>query len=151
MSEPRSLVPDWAAGAEGLARRALCEVAEEEQVGGLQRIDVAEDGVCMLRFAADVPGYPGWMWAAAVTRVEGHAPTVLEVELLPDEGALVPPHWVPWSQRFAEYRERRATELRERRVARTLQAAQVEDAAAAESEEDHETDSAVTCTEPGGE
>jgi hypothetical protein len=116
--EPEAL-PDWVAGAEPLARRALQQIADDEQIGSLQSAEPVEDDVFLLRFAADVHGYPGWAWTAAVAQVEGGAPTVLEVELLPGDGALVPPRWVPWSQRFAEFRERREADLRSRRAART--------------------------------
>jgi hypothetical protein len=30
---------------------------------------------------------------------------VLELELLPHDGSLIAPDWVPWSQRLAEYKE----------------------------------------------
>ena len=55
-------------------------------------------------------------------------PTVLELEQLPGEGALVPPEWIPWRDRFAEYR---AAHERER-----AEAEDAGDAAAAEAEAD---------------
>lgn len=116
--EPEAL-PDWVAGAEPLARRALQQIADDEQIGSLQSAEPVEGDVFLLRFAADVHGYPGWVWTAAVAQVQGGDPTVLEVELLPGDGALVPPRWVPWSQRFAEFRERREADVRSRRAMRT--------------------------------
>ena len=52
-------------------------------------------------FAADLPGYAGWRWAVTVARASrSKAVTVDEVVLLPGEGALLPPEWVPWSERL---------------------------------------------------
>jgi Protein of unknown function (DUF3027) len=52
-------------------------------------------------FAADLPGYAGWRWAVTVARApRSKAVTVDEVVLLPGEGALLPPEWVPWSERL---------------------------------------------------
>jgi hypothetical protein len=39
-----------------------------------------------------------------VAQVEDEDPTVLEIELLPGDGALLAPEWVPWAERLAEYR-----------------------------------------------
>jgi hypothetical protein len=39
----------------------------------------------------------------SVSQVEGIEPTVLEVGLLPGEGSLVAPDWVPWADRLEEY------------------------------------------------
>jgi hypothetical protein len=38
----------------------------------------------------------------ALATVDGDEPTVVEAELLPDEGALGAPEWVPWSVRRTE-------------------------------------------------
>lgn len=91
---------------EAVARAALAEIAPDRQIGRLLRADPeADPQVWTLRFASDVPGYPHWEWAAVMGRPDATAaPTVLEVGLMPGEGALVPPKWIPWSERFAEYR-----------------------------------------------
>ena len=57
-----------------------------------------------LRFENRLPGYPGWYWTVTVARVEDEEPTVLELELLPGDGALLAPEWVPWAERLADYR-----------------------------------------------
>ena len=114
--------PAWVLETEPLARRALQEIADDEQIGSLEAVEPTSDGPYLLSFAADVRGYPGWVWTAAVARVSPHPATVLEVALLPGAGALVAPKWVPWSQRFAEFRERRAADLRSRRALRTARA-----------------------------
>ncbi|MDT4996381.1 MAG: hypothetical protein QOD45_449 [Pseudonocardiales bacterium] len=51
-------------------------------------------------FSATLPGYTGWFWAVTLARAPRarHA-TVDEVMLLPGQGALLAPAWVPWSER----------------------------------------------------
>ncbi len=53
-------------------------------------------------------GYPGWFWTVSLAQVEDAAPTVLEVELTPGEGALTAPEWLPWAERLAEYQAAQA-------------------------------------------
>lgn len=83
-----------------IARAALEEVGE----GGVgKHIGVAEMGahVATHRFAADVPGYPGWEWQAVLACAAGsRRVTVNEVALVPGGQALRPPNWVPYSQRL---------------------------------------------------
>ena len=51
-------------------------------------------------FRCPHPGYPGWQWSVTVARASrARVVTVNEVTLVPGEGALLPPAWVPWSQR----------------------------------------------------
>ena len=91
-----------------LAQRALLELTAPESVGSVIGHIVEDEHVLTLLFAADVPGYRGWHWAVTIARVEGGEPTVLESELMPGEGALLAPEWVPWSDRLAEYRAAQA-------------------------------------------
>jgi Protein of unknown function (DUF3027) len=59
------------------------------------------DRVVTHLFAATLPGYAGWRWAVTVARApRAKAVTVDEVVLLPGEDALLPPAWVPWSERL---------------------------------------------------
>ncbi|MEN9752280.1 MAG: hypothetical protein RLZZ600_1327 [Actinomycetota bacterium] len=84
---------------------ALAEITRPSSVGNfIGRVD-AEDGSYSLLFECLLQGYPGWQWNVSLAEVDGDDPTVLEAELLPTEGALVAPDWVPWSQRLAEYLE----------------------------------------------
>lgn len=89
---------------ERLARTALLEVTPDATVGAF--VDAVDEGddVVSLRFANRMPGYPGWRWTVSVARIGDDEPTVLEVELMPGDGSLVAPEWVPWSERLAEYR-----------------------------------------------
>jgi hypothetical protein len=89
---------------EQLALDALAEITPVDTIGAPTGREVAEDGVVTLTFAAAMLGYPGWHWTVSLAEVDGLEPTVLEVELLPGEGALLAPDWVPWSVRLEEYR-----------------------------------------------
>lgn len=93
---------------EHVAREALLEITPASTVGELLGESTADDGVLGLSFAATVSGYPGWQWSVSVVELDGAEPTVLEAELLPAEGALLAPDWVPWSQRLEEYRAAQA-------------------------------------------
>lgn len=87
-----------------LAREALLEVTPESTVGAPVGTVDEGDGVVSVLFANRLPGYPGWRWTVSVAEVGDDEPTVLEVELMPGDGSLVAPEWVPWSERLAEYR-----------------------------------------------
>jgi Protein of unknown function (DUF3027) len=90
---------DVLAVAVDLARDAARAVGGD-QVG--QHVGIRAEGEHVLThaFVATVPGYVGWHWAVSVARVEGdNDVTVDEVVLLPGDGALLPPPWVPWDER----------------------------------------------------
>jgi hypothetical protein len=93
---------------ERLAREALAEVTKEGTFGDLIGETLEDDGVYTLRFASELGGYPGWVWTVSLAELEGEPPTVLETELMPGEGALLAPDWVPWSERLEEYRAAQA-------------------------------------------
>ena len=94
--------------AHDLALAALHEITPAATVGPAAGFTPEEDGSVSLRFENRLPGYPGWYWTVTVARVEDEEPTVLEVELLPGDGALLAPEWVPWAERLAEYRAHQA-------------------------------------------
>lgn len=88
------------------ARSALLEITPAESIGSHDGYAVEGEHVLTQFFVCRLPGYPGWRWAATLTRTSEEAPiTVLEVELLPGEGAVIAPEWVPWSERLAQYRD----------------------------------------------
>ncbi|WP_308013018.1 DUF3027 domain-containing protein [Microbacterium tenebrionis] len=103
-------------GAHDLALAALQEITPASTIGPAAGYVAEEDGSVSLRFENRLPGYPGWYWTVTVARVDDAEPTVLEVELLPNEGALLAPEWVPWAERLAEYRAHQA-ELAEQAAA----------------------------------
>jgi hypothetical protein len=91
-----------------LAREALREITADPTVGELVGQSDEGEGVTTLSFATTMPGYPGWHWTVSVADLPGEAPSVLEVELMPGDGALLAPDWVPWSERLEEYRAAQA-------------------------------------------
>ncbi len=94
--------------AHDLALAALHEITPASTVGAPAGYTVEEEGVVSLRFATTMEGYPGWFWTVSLAVVEDSEPTVLEAELLPGEGALLAPDWVPWAERLAEYQAAQA-------------------------------------------
>jgi len=93
---------------EKLARGALLEITTDASIGALVGEQVEGEGIVSVLFASALPGYPGWNWTVSVAHVDGAEPTVLEAELMPAEGALLSPDWVPWSERLAEYKAAQA-------------------------------------------
>ena len=89
---------------DSLARAALHEITPDATVGSYAGETDEGDGVTSVLFDSAMPGYPGWKWTVSVAQVEGEEPTVLEAELMPADGALLAPDWVPWSERLAEYK-----------------------------------------------
>ncbi|MDH6180152.1 hypothetical protein M2152_000334 [Microbacteriaceae bacterium SG_E_30_P1] len=86
------------------ARAALVEITPDATIGRLLGEAVEEDGSITVTFDSALAGYPGWAWTVSLAEIDGEAPTVLEAELLPGDGALLAPDWVPWSERLAEYK-----------------------------------------------
>ncbi|WP_226531574.1 DUF3027 domain-containing protein [Microbacterium paraoxydans] len=95
-------------GAHDLALAALREITPATSIGPAAGYVAEEDGAVSLRFENRLAGYPGWYWTVTIARVDDEDPTVLEVELLPGDGALLAPEWVPWAERLAEYRAHQA-------------------------------------------
>jgi hypothetical protein len=102
---------------EVVARAALAEISPTGTVGDLIERVALEDGTATLRFASTLSGYPGWHWSVSVAEVPGEAPTVMEAELMPGEGALLAPDWVPWAERLEDYRAAQALIAAEELVA----------------------------------
>jgi len=99
---PATLELDRAcADAVELARAAAIRRAGVIEVGEHRGV-VAEDvRVATHLFACAHPGYPGWLWSVTVARASrARVVTVSEVTLVPGDGALLAPAWVPWSERI---------------------------------------------------
>jgi hypothetical protein len=89
------------AGAVEVARAAAVAVAGDDAVGEHLGVRAEGERVATHAFVAELPGYRGWYWAVSVARVpRGRTVTVDEVVLLPGDGALLAPHWVPWEERI---------------------------------------------------
>ncbi|MBI5160919.1 MAG: DUF3027 domain-containing protein [Micrococcales bacterium] len=94
----------------GVAREALEEITRPADVGELVSEVTEDDGTITLLFQAAMPGYPGWHWTVSLAQLPDEEPSVLEAELLPGEGALLAPEWVPWSDRLEVWRAQQAAE-----------------------------------------
>lgn len=84
-----------------LALAAAEDVAGIGNVG--RHLGVQPDGerVATHLFAANERGYVGWRWAVTVTRASrSKLVTVDETVLVPGDGAIMPPRWLPWSERL---------------------------------------------------
>lgn len=100
MSVVTTEIDQACADAVELARQAAVVRAGVIEVGDYVGA-VAEDArVVTHLFACVHPGYPGWQWSVTVVRAaRARVVTVSEVTLLPGDGALLAPAWVPWSER----------------------------------------------------
>ena len=90
--------------AQKFALSALLEVQSPSGVGDFVSETDEGDHVVTYRFATTLSGYPGWNWTIAVAHLPEEEPTIVESELLPADGALLAPDWVPWSDRMDDYR-----------------------------------------------
>ncbi len=84
-----------------LARQAAeAEAGRAEHIGEFL-VALAEDEIAITaQFAAAQPGYLGWHWSITLAVITEDHPTVSEVVLLPGDGALLAPAWIPWEQRI---------------------------------------------------
>jgi hypothetical protein len=85
-----------------LARAAAVEDAgNPARVGDHLGADAEGERLVLHRFSCRMRGYIGWHWAVVVTRASrSKAVTVNDVVLLPGDEAVLPPAWVPWSERL---------------------------------------------------
>src|SRR5262249_9139625 len=97
---PRNTVDKAVAEAVDLAREAA--IAEGgSSVGEHLGVEPVGQRAAMHYFASTLTGYRGWRWAVTVARASrAKLVTVDEVVLLPGEGALLAPEWLPWSERL---------------------------------------------------
>lgn len=88
------------AAAAELAHVAALEVGREF-VGDHLGARAEGERVVTHLFAATQPGYRGWHWSVTVARApRSKLVTVSEIALLPGDGAVLAPEWVPWSERL---------------------------------------------------
>ncbi|GAA6123387.1 hypothetical protein BPY_14950 [Bifidobacterium psychraerophilum] len=85
-----------------LARAVAVQVASEAaEVGDFVTAVDEGDHVTDFRFASHVPGYENWQWSVTLYHdSELDSWTVDESSLVPAEGVLLPPQWVPWKDRL---------------------------------------------------
>jgi hypothetical protein len=88
------------AAAVEVARAAAVEVGGDT-VGEHLGVQAEDEFVVTHAFASGLPGYVGWCWSVTLARTsDSDRPTVDEVVLLPGDGALLAPPWVPWHERI---------------------------------------------------
>lgn len=84
-----------------LARAAAVRRAGVIEVGEHRGVYAEDVRVATHVFECTHPGYPGWQWSVTVVRASrAKVVTVSEVTLVPGEGALLAPPWVPWADRI---------------------------------------------------
>lgn len=85
-----------------LARTALMEITIPETVGAHAAARADAERLVTHLFECTLAGYRGWRWAVTMSRApRSRTATVVELELLPGEDALLAPVWVPWADRLA--------------------------------------------------
>ena len=86
--------------AESFAREVL--VTDGEHPGAYLGSNTENDFAVAHYFEAELSGYRGWQWCVVLAGSPGSTRlTVSEVVLLPGDGALLSPEWVPWTSRIA--------------------------------------------------
>lgn len=85
-----------------VARAAAGEIAEPGTVGDHLGVVMEADRLATHSFACTATAYPGWRWAVTLARPpRARKATVSEVHLLPGEGAMLSPEWLPYAERLA--------------------------------------------------
>ena len=84
------------------ARAAAESIAEPGTVGEHLGAVMDDERLVTHYFSCTATAYPGWRWAITVARVpRGKLATICETSLVPGEGALLSPEWLPYDQRLA--------------------------------------------------
>ncbi|MGL4745217.1 MAG: DUF3027 domain-containing protein [Dermatophilaceae bacterium] len=85
-----------------LAREAVSAVADTGSVGEHLGVEMVEERLATHYFTCLRRSYRGWRWAVSVARVpRSKVVTVCETDLVPGDGALLSPTWMPYSSRLA--------------------------------------------------
>jgi hypothetical protein len=97
----RKQVPDAACAEAVDAAREAAETAAPGEVGEHVGVEAEGERVVTHRFACLNTAYRGWAWAVTVARASrAKNVTINEVVLLPGSDSVLPPPWVPWSERL---------------------------------------------------
>ncbi len=84
------------------ARSAAEAIAEPGTVGDHLGMEMDEERVATHYFACTSAAYPGWRWAITVARApRAKKATISETNLVPGDGALLSPAWLPYAERLA--------------------------------------------------
>jgi hypothetical protein len=83
------------------ARAALLEQVEPTDVGDVLGFDAEGERVVTHYFACRRAGYRGWRWSVTLARAPRlKEVTIDEIVLIPGDGAIVAPVWVPYKDRI---------------------------------------------------
>jgi len=85
-----------------LARVALVEITPPDTFTDVAQV-TRKEGVVDVAYPCTLAGYPGWTWTITLSDLPGIDPSVLELELLAGDGALLSLPWVPWADRLEDY------------------------------------------------
>jgi hypothetical protein len=92
---------DEVAAAAAEAARAAVDADQPGLVGEHLGVVPDDQRVVTHYFATLDPAYLGWRWAVTVARApRAKTVTIDDIVLLPGDGALLAPEWVPWSERL---------------------------------------------------
>jgi Protein of unknown function (DUF3027) len=95
-----AVLDDICVHATDLALSAAEELAGQGQVGEHVGAVADDERVVTHLYNCTDLAYTGWRWAVTLSRASrAKAATVSEVVLLPGPESLLPPDWVPWSER----------------------------------------------------
>jgi hypothetical protein len=84
-----------------LAREAAVGIAEPDTVGEHEGAVMDAERLATHYFTCTAAAYPGWRWAVTLARApRSKKATVCETNLVPGEGALLSPEWLPYDQRL---------------------------------------------------
>ena len=101
LSGKRPVLDSTCAEAVDAARDALTDLAPVGTVGVHLGAEPEQERMALHLFEALLPGYHGWRWAVTVMRASrSKRVTIGETVLLPGADSLLPPAWVPWTERL---------------------------------------------------
>ena len=84
-----------------LAREAAVGIAEPDTVGEHEGAVMDAERLATHYFTCTAAAYPGWRWAVTLARApRSKKATICETNLVPGEGALLSPEWLPYDQRL---------------------------------------------------
>lgn len=89
-------------GAVDIARDAAVEISSPADVGDHLGAVMLDERLAMHQFICNRKGYAGWHWSISVARApRAKIATVCEANLLPGDGSILSPDWLPYAERLA--------------------------------------------------
>ncbi|XAS76348.1 DUF3027 domain-containing protein [Dermatophilaceae bacterium Sec6.4] len=85
-----------------VARTAAESISSAADVGEHLGAVMLDERLAMHQFACDRKGYAGWHWSISLARApRAKVATVCETNLLPGDGSILSPDWLPYADRLA--------------------------------------------------